>query len=162
MTNCPACGTSVGVGTNFCPNCGQKLPSLGETTTTLPQIVDQQPPMELSPDVERAVEALPPGSALLVVERGPDTGARYLLNSDTVAAGRHPDSDIFLDDITVSRHHATFARDRTGYILSDGGSLNGTYVNRVLIEGSVTLRTGDEVQIGKYRLVYVQGPHGMG
>jgi pSer/pThr/pTyr-binding forkhead associated (FHA) protein len=100
-----------------------------------------------------AVNALPPGSALLVVQRGPSAGSRFLLDTDVVTAGRHPDSEIFLDDVTVSRRHAEFRRGPEGYRVSDVGSLNGTYVNRDRID-EVLLQGGDEVQIGKFRLVY--------
>src|SRR5664279_3453326 len=100
--------------------------------------------------------ALPEGSALLVVQRGPSAGSRFLLDTDEVSAGRHPDSDIFLDDVTVSRRHAVFRRTSDGYLVADVGSLNGTYVNRDRID-EVLLSGGDEVQIGKYRLVYFAG-----
>jgi pSer/pThr/pTyr-binding forkhead associated (FHA) protein len=99
------------------------------------------------------VEALRPGTALLVVLRGPNTGARFLLDDDEVMSGRHPDSDIFLDDVTVSRKHAIFRRTSGGFVVRDVGSLNGTYVNRELVD-EATLATGDEVQIGKFRLVF--------
>ncbi len=99
------------------------------------------------------VEALRPGTALLVVLRGPNTGARFLLDDDEVMSGRHPDSDIFLDDVTVSRKHAVFRRTENAFVVRDVGSLNGTYVNRELVD-EVTLTTGDEVQIGKFRLVF--------
>jgi pSer/pThr/pTyr-binding forkhead associated (FHA) protein len=99
------------------------------------------------------VEALRPGTALLVVLRGPNTGARFLLDDDEVMSGRHPESDIFLDDVTVSRKHAIFRRTPQGFVVRDVGSLNGTYVNRRLVD-EVTLTTGDEVQIGKFRLVF--------
>ncbi|GAB3084884.1 hypothetical protein GCM10027215_30850 [Nocardioides zeae] len=103
-----------------------------------------------------AVDALPPGHALLVVQRGPGAGSRFLLDTDLVSAGRHPDSEIFLDDVTVSRRHADFRRDGGVFTVSDVGSLNGTYVNRDRID-EVTLKDGDEVQIGKYRLVFFSG-----
>jgi len=115
---------------------------------------------DLTPDQVRAIEALPPGSALLIVVRGPGRGSRYLLKEDTVAAGRHPDAEVFLDDVTVSRHHAVFGRAGDTWTVSDTSSLNGTYVNRALISAPVQLRTGDEVQIGKYRLMFFAGPHG--
>ena len=102
------------------------------------------------------VEALRPGTALLVVLRGPNTGARFLLDDDEVNSGRHPDSDIFLDDVTVSRKHATFRRVDDTFVVRDVGSLNGTYVNRERID-EVALQTGDEVQIGKFRLVFYAG-----
>ncbi|WP_018558707.1 FHA domain-containing protein [Actinacidiphila glaucinigra] len=108
----------------------------------------------LSPEAQAAVDALPPGSALLVVRRGPNSGSRFLLDGELTTAGRHPESDIFLDDVTVSRRHVEFRRQQDGsFTVSDVGSLNGTYVNRERID-SVTLSSGDEVQIGKYRLVF--------
>jgi pSer/pThr/pTyr-binding forkhead associated (FHA) protein len=103
------------------------------------------------------VPTLPPGIALLVVRRGPNAGARFLLDHDVTTSGRHPDSDIFLDDVTVSRRHAEFHRGGSGFTVRDVGSLNGTYVNRERVE-SATLSNGDEVQIGKFRLVFIAGP----
>ena len=100
-----------------------------------------------------AVEALVPGTALLVVQRGPNAGSRYVLETDLTTAGRHPDADVFLDDVTVSRRHAEFRRDAEGFRVVDVGSLNGTYVNRQRIDDAL-LSGGDEVQIGKYRLLY--------
>ena len=114
----------------------------------------------VDPD-QAAVDALESGSALLVVRRGPNAGSRFLLEVDLVTAGRHPESDIFLDDVTVSRRHAQFVRTGGGYLVKDVGSLNGTYVNRQRIDEAV-LTAGDEVQIGKYRLVYLSGPAGAG
>lgn len=110
----------------------------------------------LSADDQRTVDALRPGTALLIVLRGPNTGARFLLDADEVSVGRHPDSDIFLDDVTVSRRHAVFAREGDAYQVRDIGSLNGTYVNRQRIDDAL-LEQGDEVQIGKFRLVYYRG-----
>ena len=112
---------------------------------------------EMSASDVSAVENLPAGSAMLLVQRGPDSGARFLLDSDAVSVGRHPDSDIFLDDISVSRRHGTFTRGGAGYSVADPGSLNGTYVNRDRIDSEVALSGGDEVQIGKYRLIYFAG-----
>jgi len=103
------------------------------------------------------VEGLPQGAALLVVKRGPNAGSRFLLDQDATSAGRHPSSDIFLDDVTVSRRHAEFRKHGEGYQVVDVGSLNGTYVNREPVD-SAALANGDEVQIGKFRLVYLTGP----
>ena len=134
------------------------------TTARIPHGADV-PPAEytfdeevprLSPEDQRTVDALRPGSALLIVLRGPNTGARFLLDADQVTSGRHPSSDIFLDDVTVSRRHAVFARTEQGYDVRDVGSLNGTYVNRERID-SQPLEQGDEVQIGKFRLMYYRG-----
>ncbi len=110
----------------------------------------------LSAQDQATVEALRHGTALLVVLRGPNAGARFLLDSDEVSTGRHPNSDIFLDDVTVSRKHATFRRVGDDFLVRDVGSLNGTYVNRERID-EVTLKTRDEVQIGKFRLVFYAG-----
>jgi pSer/pThr/pTyr-binding forkhead associated (FHA) protein len=102
-------------------------------------------------------EALPQGSALLVVKRGPNAGSRFLLDQDSTTAGRHPNSDIFLDDITVSRQHAQFRCVSGEFQIADVGSLNRTYVNREPVDCAV-LANGDEVQIGKFRLVFLTGP----
>ena len=99
-------------------------------------------------------ENLPEGAALLVVKRGPNAGARFLLDQDTTTAGRHPEADIFLDDVTVSRRHAEFRRNEGSFEVVDVGSLNGTYVNREP-RNSQTLATGDEIQIGKFRLFFI-------
>ena len=107
--------------------------------------------------VEPALEEQPPaGTALLVVKRGPNAGSRFLLDSAVTTAGRHPESDIFLDDVTVSRRHAEFVREAGGFVVRDVGSLNGTYLDRQRIE-QAGLAGGDEVQIGKYRLVFLSG-----
>ena len=105
-----------------------------------------------------AVAALPPHAALLIVQRGPNAGARFLLDAERTTAGRHPSADIFLDDVTVSRKHALFVATPSGFSVRDSGSLNGTYVNRERID-QCELRTGDEVQIGKYRLTYHPSPN---
>lgn len=107
----------------------------------------------LREDARKAVEALPEGSALLVVQRGPNVGARFLLDSQRVVVGRSPNADIFLDDVTVSRKHAEFVATPQGYVVRDTGSLNGTYVNRERVE-KAQLSGGDEVQIGKFRMTY--------
>jgi pSer/pThr/pTyr-binding forkhead associated (FHA) protein len=109
-----------------------------------------------APSSVAGVDALPAGSALLVVKRGPNAGSRFLLDRDTTSAGRHPDSDIFLDDVTVSRRHAEFRREGGEFVVIDVGSLNGTYVNREPVDQAV-LAGGDEVQIGKFRLVFLTG-----
>jgi pSer/pThr/pTyr-binding forkhead associated (FHA) protein len=110
----------------------------------------------LSAQDQATVDALRHGTALLVVLRGPNAGARFLLDADEVSTGRHPNSDIFLDDVTVSRKHATFRREGDVFLVRDVGSLNGTYVNRERID-EVALKTRDEVQIGKFRLVFYAG-----
>jgi pSer/pThr/pTyr-binding forkhead associated (FHA) protein len=94
-----------------------------------------------------------------VVQRGPNAGSRFLLDKDLTTVGRHPDSDIFLDDVTVSRRHAEFHREAQGFTVSDVGSLNGTYLNRERIE-STLVHSGDEVQVGKFRLLFFTHPAG--
>jgi len=102
-------------------------------------------------------ESVPTGYAVLVVRRGPTAGSRFLLGRTVTSAGRHPDSDICLDHVTVSRRHAEFRLQRGAFHLVDVGSLNGTYVNREPID-SIVLANGDEVQMGKFRLVFFTGP----
>jgi pSer/pThr/pTyr-binding forkhead associated (FHA) protein len=185
MPYCTACGHQNPDDARFCSQCGTRIvnaepatgehaavpasgeaqPGPGESTETMtfraPTPAEQADDRPLNDEDAAAVDALPPGSALLVVQRGPDAGSRFLLDTDTVTAGRHPDSEIFLDDVTVSRRHAEFRRTADGFSVSDVGSLNGTYVNRDRID-EVALSGGDEVQIGKYRLVYFTGQSGAG
>jgi pSer/pThr/pTyr-binding forkhead associated (FHA) protein len=156
---CTACGTENLPGSHFCANCGAALPAAASgadvtrTITTTGSVPDVD--TDFSAEAHQgAVDALTPGSALLVVKRGPNAGSRFLLDQDVTSAGRHPDSDIFLDDVTVSRRHAEFRREGSGYTVHDVGSLNGTYVNRERIDAA-PLSGGDEVQIGKFRLVYL-------
>jgi len=172
MPFCTRCGHDNPDGSNFCGQCGSalnvptaapagataldetadRLPG-ADTTRTMPAVVDGGDAESLSADEEAAVGALPSGSALLIVQRGQNAGSRYLLNTETSTVGRHPDCDIFLDDISVSRRHATFLRTPGGTVVRDAGSLNGTYVNRDLVDETL-LQHGDEVQVGKFRLVY--------
>ena len=132
----------------------------GEDVERLAQVLRLQRDHYLPLRVIREhLDALPPGSALLVVRRGPNSGSRFLLDTEVTTAGRHPESDIFLDDITVSRRHVEFRRNPAGFTVADVGSLNGTYVNRERID-EVPLSTGDEVQIGKYRVVFFESRRG--
>lgn len=110
-------------------------------------------PLPLSTRDQSAVDALPEGSALLIVQRGPNSGARFLLDQEVTNAGRSSSSDIFLDDVTVSRKHCQFIANDGGHLVRDSGALNGTYVNRERVD-QAQLHAGDEVQIGKYRLTY--------
>lgn len=112
-----------------------------------------QPDAEVTPEEHDAIAALPSGSALLVVRRGPNIGARFLLDADVTTVGRHPEADIFLDDVTVSRRHAEFLRHGTAFQVTDLGSLNGTYFDGVRIETAL-LSDGAEVQVGKFRLTF--------
>lgn len=111
----------------------------------------------LSSDEESAIQALPAGSALLITKRGPNVGSRFLLDQAVTSAGRHPNADIFLDDVTVSRRHAEFVRTATGFSVKDLASLNGTYFDGERID-QVDLVNGSEVQIGKFRLTFFASP----
>ncbi|WP_375294468.1 FHA domain-containing protein [Microbacterium sp.] len=112
---------------------------------------------ELSATERDAIAALPSGSALLLVRSGPTAGARYLLDTDVTTAGRHPEADIFLDDVTVSRRHAEITRHRTSFEIVDQRSLNGTYVNGERVDRA-ELSNGAEVRIGKFRLNFFISP----
>jgi pSer/pThr/pTyr-binding forkhead associated (FHA) protein len=133
----------------------QDQPGASDTTSIqLPPV--QNAPMQapaLAQDEQSAVNSLPAGSALLIAHTGPNAGARFLLDSNVTTVGRHPDADIFLDDVTVSRRHVQFLKVEGGFEVTDSGSLNGTYVNGDRVD-SVRLTTGNEVQIGKFRLTY--------
>lgn len=177
MPFCTACGSQNPDLARFCSQCGTPLvtaapatpataptpaapadlPADATATITFgaPEKVETSD-RQLSPIDAAAVDALPAGHALLVVQRGPGAGNRFLLDLDLVTAGRHPESEIFLDDVTVSRRHAEFHRTGNEFTVRDAGSLNGTYVNRDRID-QVSLKDGDEVQIGKYRLVFYSG-----
>jgi hypothetical protein len=171
---CGRCGHRNPATSRFCSNCGNGLrpgaEGTTETTSTISitgleayeaEAAGQHPSPSLSPEAQAAVDALPRGSALLIVRRGPNAGSRFLLDGELTTAGRHPHSDIFLDDVTVSRRHVEFRRQSDDiFTVSDVGSLNGTYVNREPIDSAV-LANGDEVQIGKYRLVYFASRYGV-
>jgi pSer/pThr/pTyr-binding forkhead associated (FHA) protein len=155
---CTQCGHQNPEDSKFCARCGAPLtgssavPAADQTSTiSMAGIEAADEHGDELGDV--VVEQLPSGSALLVVKRGPNAGSRFLLDKDVTTAGRHPESDIFLDDVTVSRRHAEFHRSAGGFVVRDVGSLNGTYLNRERID-EAPLGGGDEVQIGKFRLVF--------
>ena len=173
---CTQCGQQNPDDSRFCARCGAAVTATGgggrsggaDTTSAISLAAlegalgdpaagaAEAEPDGHDPGASGAVDALPAGSALLVVKRGPNAGSRFLLDAATTTAGRHPESDIFLDDVTVSRRHAEFVREEGGFLVRDVGSLNGTYLNRERIEAAA-LAGGDEVQIGKYRLVFLVG-----
>ncbi|MHB8293613.1 MAG: FHA domain-containing protein [Acidimicrobiales bacterium] len=153
---CNNCGHLNPAESNFCASCGAILSSSTEDTTVT--FLPLDPAGEVSEEeVNVSLPELPSGAGMLVVKRGPSAGSRFTLEAEVTRAGRHPDSDIFLDDVTVSRRHAEFARLGAGYVIRDVGSLNGTYLNRERIEDA-PLANGDEVQIGKFKLVYFARP----
>jgi pSer/pThr/pTyr-binding forkhead associated (FHA) protein len=155
---CEQCGHQNPADSHFCARCGAALSPAAEVPTGTDQTttislagLDVDEHDDLVADL--LGESLPAGFALLVVQRGPNAGSRFLLDKEVTTAGRHPDSDIFLDDVTVSRRHAKFTRTDDGFIVADVGSLNGTYLNRERIE-QAPVRNGDEVQVGKFRLLF--------
>jgi FHA domain/zinc-ribbon domain len=152
---CNQCGHRNPPGSNFCSSCGAAL-NLGSGDDTTVTIVLNSDATELDEDLTVSLDELPEGVGMLVVRKGPNAGSKYVLDAEVTRAGRHPDSDIFLDDITVSRRHAEITRQSDRYTLRDVGSLNGTYVNRDRVE-EAALSNGDELQIGKFKLVFFSG-----
>jgi pSer/pThr/pTyr-binding forkhead associated (FHA) protein len=148
---CGRCGHTNPEGANYCSSCGAPLVD-EETTLTLSAVEAA----DADDDLAAYLEELPPGVGLLVVRHGPNAGSSYRLEDETTTVGRHPDSSIFLDDITVSRRHVTLQRTPGGYVARDAGSLNGTYVNRARVDERV-LAHGDELQVGRFRLAFVLG-----
>jgi pSer/pThr/pTyr-binding forkhead associated (FHA) protein len=150
---CTHCGHQNPADANFCGNCGHSLAAAADQTTGVLRLdLESSEAAEAVVEADAVVADLASGTALLVVVRGPNVGARFLLDRDLVTVGRHPTSDIFLDDITVSRRHVEFRREADRFWIQDVGSLNGTYVNGVRAEREV-LSTGDALQIGKFKLV---------
>lgn len=150
---CPVCGKNSPEGSVYCSQCGAYLVPRdheGDTTITLTPV---EADMEQEEDIQIPDDELFAGAAMLVVKRGPRAGTRFVLTRDVTKAGRHPESDIFLDDITVSRRHAEIHRSGSAFRIIDMKSLNGTYVNKLRVE-EADLSGGDEIQIGKFRLIF--------
>lgn len=143
---CPRCGADVTSDANFCPTCGLELPS-----SPVSALTEQHPVVGVG-----AEDEVP----MLVVTRGATAGSRYAAAGPTTSIGRHPDSGVFLDDVSVSRRHAELRRSGGALSIVDNGSLNGTYVNGQRIEAEVSLVEGDQIQVGKFKLVFVVGGHG--
>jgi pSer/pThr/pTyr-binding forkhead associated (FHA) protein len=167
---CSQCGHPVGDDANFCSACGAPVPADAQPDARS----EAQPEAQRDPkrsgtdDTTAGIESgaldpthdpghlpqLEPGTGMLVVVRGPNAGSRYLLDRDATTVGRHPDADIFLDDVTVSRNHAELLRTPDGVLVKDLGSLNGSYVGGERVEEQV-LSTGVELQIGRFKLLFV-------
>ena len=166
---CNRCGHRNPPGANFCSSCGATLErspgEAGTNTTALPAVVLLPGDTAAEPfPLEHGdlLHDVPAGGSVLVVTRGPNTGSRFVLGPENtvVTIGRHPDSDIFLDDITVSRRHAEVRHQEGAFWARDVGSLNGTYLNRELIEDNTALASGDELQVGKFRLLFLAPSQG--
>ncbi len=147
---CSQCGDELPSDARFCPNCGLPVIETGHTDTTAAI------PVDVDPVVPADLPSSMPGVAMLVVVRGPAPGTRFLLDRDVTTIGRHPDANLFLDDVTVSRNHVEIRREGDRLELRDLGSLNGTYVGQDRVDAHV-LTTGDEIQVGRFRLMYL-GP----
>ena len=150
--HCPECGFQNLESANYCSKCGALLirdEPAGHTTMTFT-------PEELAEENGDSLVELPvEGTALVVRSGGGRAGETFPLDAERIVIGRSPDCDVFLDDVTVSRNHAVLARRDEGFMIEDQGSLNGTYVNRRRVERA-KLEDGDEVQIGKYRMTFLQ------
>lgn len=152
---CSNCGHENRPESNFCSSCGHRLAGSKDDATITFAALDLGDP-QAEEELGAALEELSANDAMLFVRRGTNAGATYLIENDVTRVGRSPDSDIFLDDVTVSRQHAEFHREAGHFKLQDLGSLNGTYVNGESVEVT-QLHRGDEVQIGKFKLVFLQG-----
>ncbi|CAN5429693.1 hypothetical protein BH23ACT3_BH23ACT3_08930 [soil metagenome] len=156
---CNQCGHRNPPESNFCSSCGGALDVLDDRTITLTAVDPQQDAAGTDDDVVVPIGELERGVGVLIVRAGAQAGSRFALDGELTALGRHPKSEISLDDITVSRRHAEITRTPDGYVITDAGSLNGTYVNQERVERS-PLTHGDELQIGKFRLVFFERSDG--
>ena len=145
---CSRCGHPNKDDAKFCAQCG--APLQGEPTLSLTPVEAED---EASEEFPFPHDELQPGQALLLVKRGPNAGSTFLLENERTTTGRRPDSDVFLDDVTVSRNHARIERRGDSFFVQDDGSLNGTYVNGERVE-ETKLASGDEIQIGMFKLVF--------
>ncbi len=145
MSECPACGRDVTPGEALCPACGARVEGITESF----------PPIETGLD-ESGEQLEYAEGPLLVVRKGPELGERFYVDRPRLTLGRDPDSDVFLNDVTVSRNHAVVETGGGEVKITDAGSLNGTYVNGVLVD-SARLSTGDVVQVGRFQMLYISG-----
>jgi pSer/pThr/pTyr-binding forkhead associated (FHA) protein len=160
---CRRCGHENAAGANYCSSCGTPLP-VGrtgaaeadreqDTTASLTLVEDRE---ALAAELGEVLDELPEGLGMLVVRRGPNAGSTFVLEKLETTLGRHPDSDIFLDDVTVSRRHALVTRADGSYLVADVGSLNGTYVDHERVERA-ELHDMHELQVGRFVLTFVVG-----
>ena len=152
---CNQCGHRNPPESSFCSSCGSPLDSFDDRTINLTRIDPLQDAPGPEDDIVVPVKDLPTESGVLIVRAGAQAGDRFTLDRELTRLGRHPDSEISLDDITVSRRHVDIERTPEGYLATDAGSLNGTYVNQERID-KMLLRHGDELQVGKFRLVFFE------
>jgi pSer/pThr/pTyr-binding forkhead associated (FHA) protein len=152
--HCPECGFLNSQGANFCQKCGAHLVAdeSGQQGTTMTYKIDETGEMK-AVDLDEVVSS--EGAAMVIRSGGGREGESFPIEGERMTIGRSPDAGVFLDDVTVSRNHALLVRRRDGLYIDDLGSLNGTYVNRRRIE-SHKLQSGDDLQIGKYKLSYLE------
>jgi len=145
MAECPGCGAEVTSDASDCPACGARL---SEPTASFQPVVSDH----------EAAGAFTAGAdgPVLIVRKGPQPGERFFVDRARLTIGRDPKSDVFLNDMTVSRTHAIVECEGDRVTVRDGGSLNGTYVNGLIVDEAV-LRDGDAVQIGTFQMVFVEG-----
>lgn len=148
---CPNCSAEISTTATTCPHCGAAVES--EPTLAYVPLADPNRPV-LTPEEAASVEGF--AGYALVVERGPQAGMSYVLNPGTTTVGRHPESHIFLDDVTVSRHHCRFLVEGDRLVVEDSGSTNGTYVNGDRVDRT-TLHPGDEVLVGRFHMIVARG-----
>lgn len=148
---CGRCGHRNEPAARFCSSCGSALVEGEENTLSHTALEDRDPTAEIE-----AIAELEDGTGLLIVARGPNEGSTYLVDQDAVTVGRHPDSNIFLDDITVSRRHSVIERHDDEFLIRDVGSLNGTYVNHDRVDHKPIV-DGDEIQVGRFVLIFRVG-----
>ena len=151
---CQACNHRNDFGSNFCSSCGERIGGGPDDPTAAIPVIDNHDHLDREHLSDR--EAFGESIGILIVDDGPKGGSRYALDEAVTTAGRHPDSTIFLDDVTVSRRHVEIKSDAGVYTAKDVGSLNGTYINKKLIEES-ELVDGDELQIGRFKLLFFHG-----
>ena len=145
MANCPGCGAEVGAEATECPECGARL---AEPTAACEPVEGDS--------AEAKPAEMPSDTPVLVVRKGPQPGERFFIDRGTLTIGRDPESDIFLNDMTVSRTHAVVECEANVVSVKDAGSLNGTYLNGEIVE-SATLKNGDVLQIGTFQMLFVSG-----
>ena len=153
---CNQCGHRNPPESAFCSSCGGVLDRIEDHTITIGKIDPLQEGASGGDDAVVSVADLPEGVATLIVRSGPQAGDTLTLSDQVTRLGRHPDSEIMLEDITVSRRHAEVERSSGHYVVRDVGSLNGTYVNQQRTDEPTVLHHGDELQVGKFRLVYFE------
>jgi pSer/pThr/pTyr-binding forkhead associated (FHA) protein len=147
MAKCAQCDATLPSSARFCPSCGSPIERADDTTQQIPALSIP------------ALDQLEPGQAMLVVRSGPTAGSTIMLDAQEVSVGRSTEAGVFLDDVTVSRQHARFVRTADGWEVRDDRSLNGTYVNRERVEAR-RLESGDEIQVGRFRLSYHEALNG--